>query len=296
MTHELISSNLLGLFQYPTDIESTNLTISIFNPQFDSPIGNILIDISFQPTGDIAKKWLTKCLTDESVRNILRELPVNEIRKSPTSQQNKSESKPFNIEVFSHKLNQVDNYCQTEDINDDVSSVNANFNNLFQDSDLNIAPPKISGEPTIQKISNENFPKKSESPSNLLQYSLDSLDDLKGGDQNTNIINNNNNNNTDDDEDQTNLSHDSMDIIPNLSLPIEPNSNHNMTHHIIEFRIDDDVETCFDKFDSLGCFVCYNFPNLQDRNVSYNLYLYIKIFIFISILKLIMILEFIYNN
>lgn len=278
ITNELIFSTLIGLFQYPVNIETTTSSISIpiFHPQINSPIGNILLNLSFQPTEDIAKKWLTKSLTDESIRSLLREIPSNVeksgIKNSFVSQEIQSDSKSLNnIEIIPNLIKQIDNYSQTEEI--DIIHENKPDNCLVDNSESNIAPPKFSFEPNIlyqsknnnlSKSNNSNttnqLESQSESQSRFVQFSLDSLENS------TNFKYN-----IPENKDNQTFSIDSIQDLGILNSN-SPNTSQNIENtlidHTIELSIEGNLDPIFHRHDSLGCFVCYNFPNLQDDNVN----------------------------
>jgi hypothetical protein len=241
------TSKFLGLFQCPS-LASLPPTIPIFDPLKNMQIGTALVSISIHQTEEIAKKWLVKTLTSQSVQTLLQEKMVFD---DPSIQ---SEILSTTPETGPDKPHEI---VENETIS---SPVLFDINSESEDIEFPIAPPKISSDPPLNLTRVERASKATQI-SDIFDGSIDSLEVPHGKLSDQHPI----------DpqpfcEDHLNpqsLSENSVDSIGSESILSDSQIQSNCLH-VLELTVIGSTGHAQIPSNSLGFFVCYDFPGLPD--------------------------------
>lgn len=269
------SSRLVGLFPYSLDSPLT--VYSILNPITNSAMGSAKVEVSILETEERAKIWLAKSLTNERVRGLLTQRVTMDQAVVPDKPQEPRSS--LESEALGTPL-------QPEDLQppDDPARVSP------------IAPPKSSMEPDLSPPHDPlnqqgvTFPMK---PEPVVRFSaacsVDSLD-LQSDEKimphllpGTDIGGSNMSDQEDEGPSSPFSCDQSMDSLVPSSIPPAfpptvtvtpppelislPTSHNDTTVHVLELSIEGSVDPFISSEDSLGYFVCYDFPGLEDHEV-----------------------------
>lgn len=249
-------SRMIGLFRY--SLESSLSSYAIVNPLTNVTIATAKVDVSIQETKERAKLWLAKCLTNENIKVLLssqfqRNDPVDELFQTLDG-----------TSLVPDKLQEVRDIPQNECLGTPPATEESTLNTYPQvDPVVEVAPPKFSVEPTLPTSRVLVPPNRLESQQLSTTYSIDSLEITC--DEND-VTSPTANIQSPPQFPSTDQSVDSL-LISRLS------NNSPVTEtpatHILEFIVEGTVDQNIFSKESLGYFVCYNFPRLKDHEVDF---------------------------
>jgi hypothetical protein len=268
-------SRLVGLFPYALDSPLT--AYSLLNPATNSPMGSAKVEVAILETEERAKIWLAKSLTNERVRTLLSkrmpsavEPPV--VPDKPQEHRGSPESESLGTPL------------QTEDPDalEDLAAAS-----------LLVAPPKYSVEPAYPPFPQQpqgpqvvTFPIRPEPVRFSTTCSVDSLEFQSNEDkQEAPLPHSNGSDQPDEDLPSPFPLDQSLDsLTPSSPPPPVPPPAATVTPpppeqtplatfptsasvHVLELSIEGSVDPFVSSEDSLGYFVCYDFPGLDDHEV-----------------------------
>jgi hypothetical protein len=247
-------SKLVGLFAYSSSLESTDRhgSYTIMNPITNSPLGLAKVEVEIHQTEERAKIWLAKSLTNESIRVLLHErAPVIELESNPSDESivpdKPQESRPIQCEDISSPP-RIDDLLEQEEIKES-----------FQAPVL-IAPPKFSLEPSLP-------PHIATLPEPANYSAINSVDSLELFEPSDDRIRPESSSSHSPPPHVLDQSVDSLiSIQPTISPATKPLVASSMVH-VLELSIEGPVDPLIASQDSLGYFVCYEFPGLKDQEV-----------------------------